>query len=142
MGLLSELVNRATGWTADVTVDAPSAECGTTTTITGTVQVKDEPITTKGVTIEIRTQREVRGVDTNLRDGIPAQDTYVYGNGQEVVVAGPQVLEATSSHTFTATFEMPNGKPSDRRTDWQARTVVQSDGNNPDSGWVVFDVDT
>jgi hypothetical protein len=141
MGFLSKVLHKLTGGAAEVTLDAPPARPGESTTITGTVTVKGEPVEIDGATIEIRCRQTIPAIDYDLTDGITPPPTHLYSAKQQETVAGAQVLAAGSTHTWTATFEISDGAvTTGYNFDWQARLVVDAEGNDPDSGWVEFAV--
>lgn len=141
MGFLSKLKNKVTGGWADVTVEAPSARAGTTTTVAATVVVKGEPIDIEAVRIQVRFRLEQPTIDHNPMDHVKPEPTYSYTTYGDEVVAGPQTLEAGSHHSYTATVSLPERLTSEaQNSTWQARALVTMPGNDPDSGWVSFHV--
>lgn len=140
MGFLSKLKNKVTGGWADVTIDAPAARVGTTTTLTASVVVKGEPIQIDDVRIQVRHRLENPTIDHNLTDGIKPPPSYTYNTFMDEVVAGAQTLEAGSVHTFTATYQVSAKLVSGPTSTYQARAIVNMAGNDPDSGWIAFPV--
>jgi hypothetical protein len=141
VGLLSKMLRKVTGGAAEVELNAPRASRGTSTTITGTVTVKGDPLDIASASIEIRCRQTIPAIDYDVTDAVKPPDTYLYTAKQEKTVAGPQQLAAGSTHTFSATFDISDGAvTSGHNFDWQARMVLDAEGNDPDSGWVLFDV--
>ncbi len=162
MGFLSDLKNNLTGSWADVSVTATPATRGQSTTITVHVNVKDNAIEINKVTAKVQCIEivEVHNVRTTSAVGSSSQAKIGQPSppatsgtakatenlfDQEVPVAQAQQLAANSQQSFEATFQIPAHLPPsftgrNARIEWKVMAAVDMKGNDPDSGWQVFEV--
>lgn len=142
MGFFSKLVNKVTGGWAEVDMEVPpEVRRGSSLTITASVAVKSEPIQVERVTIQVKCVQLEPAVDTNLTDGITPPPNHRDLHLQYEHVDGAQELAAGTSRSYSATFDIPADVPaSGPKHTWMARTIVVMEGNDPDSGWEVFEV--
>ncbi|MEO0559270.1 MAG: hypothetical protein AAF170_13925 [Bacteroidota bacterium] len=161
MGFFSDLKKNLTGGWADLSLSIPSAARGEPLTATISFSVRDEPIDVSKITMKVRCQEIVsipersmpnRTTHTSGQDGHasshrPSGPTSVTETlfTQEVVAAHARSFDSGASETFDLVVSIPAHLPPtltgrNARYEWSAYASADMRGNDPDSGWVPFEV--
>jgi hypothetical protein len=147
MGFFSDLKNKVTGGAATVTVQVAPARRGQSSNVLVTVQAKSN-IKASGIYLLVRAIETCQVKDTDYQDGKRREET-VYGRRTsyetKIQVAGAQQIAEGSTQSFECQLAIPsNANPSfDGKMIehiWEVQAGVDMTGNDPDSGWVRFEV--
>ena len=152
MGLWDTLkgaVQTITGGAAKVQVEVGEATLGAPVFVRITA-LAEANVEIQGVYVLVRAheEAEVRDVDYDYDDG-SRRIEYVRGHHQTFSsrfdIAGAQSLESGQSYTWEGEFVIPddNNPSFDGHLighTWQLQAGLDAPGNDPDSGWLEFDV--
>ena len=154
MSFLSKMKNFVTGGGAKVTVEvADSISRGSTLQVRVTAVIGDNDLNAENVTLKVSATEKVslKGVEVADRhddDDGTERKTVSHSEqtfGREKSVASAQTLSANETYTWDAEIEIPNdvlptyrGRNAKHR--WNVLAALEVRGNDPDSGWVDFDV--
>lgn len=147
-----------TGGGAKVHVDIGQATRGGPFPVRVKVLVSDADVNISNVYLLVRAQEEVRinrdGMISSFGDGI--RDFLADGRLDGVVhrqescdfrlnISGPETLKANQEYTFEGSVQLPSGaRPSFQGINcehvWTLQAGLDAFGNDPDSGWVEFQV--
>jgi len=149
MGFFKNIMNKITGHGAKVSVEVFEPNLDEPFQVKVTAIISDADMKIDKVYLRIRSLESttVRGVDVWEGD----DHRFIDVNGQEeifgteYVVTGATVLKANETYEWTTEVQLPEGSlPSyyGRNAEhvWQFYAGLDTPGNDPDSGWVVYDV--
>ena len=153
MGFFSKLKNSVTGGWADVSLSIDNGTRGEAMPVTVMVNVRGEDINFSRIYLQVRCREEVHipGYTTIDRDDAGDRDTIDVNASHtlfehEYSLTGANDLEANSSENYEVEIELPEHLPASMRGHftrfvWQAYAGLDMRGNDPDSGWVEFQVE-
>ena len=152
MGLWDTLkgaVQSMTGGAAEVQVEVGASTLGAPTFVRITAQANaDIDIQSVYLLVRAHEEAEVRDVDYDYEDG-RRRIEYVRGHHQtfsgRFEIAGAQALSSGQNYTWEGEFVIPeDNHPSFDgymiSHTWQLQAGLDARGNDPDSGWLAFDV--
>ena len=153
MGFFNKLKNFVTGGGAKVTVEAIEPALGGPFQVRIHAAVEDAEVAIKQVylkvasleTVVIKDVEIARIIDEKMetvREDIEKTTTV---HDQKIEVAGEQVLNANEEYDWETTVTLPgNALPSfvgmTAKHEWKILAGLDTSGNDPDSGWVVIDL--
>jgi hypothetical protein len=156
MGLFSKIKNSMTGGWCEVDLDISDAVRGGTAQGVVTVRMKDEPISVDEIYVNIRCNECVRlnnyKVTVRDRDDPGDYDRHSIDIDEDerllddkIVAEGECELGGGETRTFEFEFDVPEGMPPsyhgrNASVEWVAFAGLDMKGNDPDSGWVKFNV--
>ena len=118
-----------------------------------TAHIEDADIKIGKVYLQLRGLESVQAMDTDVErdeDGNMEVDREVVSKSETtydrvINVAGPEELEANGQYEWEAEVQLPpNALPTyigrNARHEWALFAGLDKSGNDPDSGWVEFDV--
>lgn len=154
MGFLSKMKNFVTGGGAKVSVEiADTVPRGSTLQVRVTAVIGDSDLNAENVMLKIRATEKVslQGVEVADRhdDEGGTERKTIHESEQtfkrEKNLASAQTLEANETYTWDAEIEIPNDvlptyRGRNAKHSWHALAAVAVRGNDPDSGWIDFDV--
>lgn len=145
--------NMITGGAAEVMVTVDNdAEIGEPFNITIKAGVKDQDVKIDKVYLKIKSFEEVKaeGVEIEVEDGeteIEKEMVHkiVETYATEIAVDGPQTLEGGQTYEWTVEVVIPDNnygtyKGPHARHEWQLFAGLDAFGNDPDSGWLTFEI--
>ncbi len=154
MGFFNKLKNFVTGGGAKVTVEAIEPVLGGPFQVRIHAAVEDAEVPIKQVylkiasleTVVIKDVEVARTIEETVeavREDIERTTTV---HDQKIEVAGEQVLNANEEYDWETTITLPgNVLPSfvgmTAKHEWKILAGLDTSGNDPDSGWVVIDLD-
>lgn len=148
MGLFSKIKNAKnfiTGGGAEVQVSVPQASLHQPFAVNVAAQVKDGEMKINKVYLKVRAVEKVTVHKVQTENGKRDVHETVETCSLQVDVAGAQVLNAEAPGQWQATVAIPQGSlPSFQGRNathtWQVCAFLDKSGNDPDSGWVDFQV--
>ncbi|GAB5536562.1 MAG: hypothetical protein Rubg2KO_28110 [Rubricoccaceae bacterium] len=161
MGFFSDLKKNLTGGWADLSLSIQPGARGEQLSATISFSVRDEPVDVSKITMKVRCQEivsipersmpnrpsQMHGQDnhtTSHRSTSPTTVTETLFT-QEVVAAHARSFDSGASETFDLVVSIPAHLPPtltgrNARYEWSAYASADMKGNDPDSGWVSFEV--
>jgi hypothetical protein len=151
MGFFSNLVNKITGGGAKLSlvIDTPKMNEPFKVEIKAVVADAEVKIDKVYLYLKGLERTQVRNVDFPATTSSPSQKKDVHGEEEtartEFVVAGAQTLSANQEYTWTYEVRLPSGAmPTymgrNAWHEWFLLAGLDVSGNDPDSGWIKFDV--
>ena len=150
MGVLKNLINKITGGGAKVSIEIDEAVLCEPFTVKVKAEVGDADLKIDKVYLYVKSTERAHFDNVEMRDHsgeIYTQDLE-FDNGafrQDFVVSGPEVLKANQTYEWEIQIELPEeAAPTfvgrNIQHVWEFYAGLDATGNDPDSGWVIFDV--
>jgi hypothetical protein len=149
MGFFKNLVNKMTGGGAKVFAEAVNPALCEPFEIKVTANVSDADLKIDKVYLYIKAVERVvvRDFDIEMDGRRKVED--VFGESEtyrnEIIVSGPQTLQANQSYEWTVQVELPNNVlptylGNNAWHEWEIYAGLDAAGNDPDSGWVKIEL--
>lgn len=152
MSFFSNLKNFVTGNSAEVSIVTPTVYFGSSAIITVNVQVKDSSIKSKELYLNIECIYDSNNFNIERKDtnNDQKEDTIFVSNSKvnQKVYAKKYVLDTSSiyeknqTYTFTQSISLETEAllSNAKGIKWRCLAGIDTSGNDPDSGWVEFEV--
>lgn len=160
MGFFSDLKKNLTGGWADLALTLQPVARGEQLNATLSFSVRDEPIDVTKITMKVRCQEIVTVPERSMpgrtqhTPGQPGHTAHASTGpttvtetlfSQEVVATHARSFAAGAQETFNLVVSIPTHLPPtlqgrNARFEWSAYASADMRGNDPDSGWVPFEV--
>ena len=148
MGFFSKLKNAVTGGAAEVNVEIGEAVAGEGLPVKVVARAQST-FKINRVYLLVRASEEavVRDIDVHRDGGLIQEDVHgeIETCNMEINIADAMTLEEGADYEWETTVELPEDvNPTFRgeiiRHTWQLQAGLDAFGNDPDSGWIEFDV--
>lgn len=150
MGFLKNLINKITGGGAKVSIEIDEAVLCEPFVVKVFAEVGDADLKIDKVYLYVKSTERARFDNVEMRDhrGELYTQDMEFGNEafrQNFVVSGPEVLKANQTYEWEIQIELPEeAAPTfigrNIQHVWEFYAGLDAAGNDPDSGWVIFDV--
>jgi len=157
MGLMDKLKSVArsiTGGGAKVLLEATNPTKGAPFTVQVQAKVADADLKIDNVYVKVKGLETVtvevpkpkpQGSTTTISSGTEKVSREAATYDKEIVIAGPQTLNAQQDYTWQGTVEIPanvlntyNGV--NAKHEWKLLAGLSAPGNDPDSGWITIEI--
>ncbi len=152
MSFFSNLKNFVTGNSAEVSIVTPTVYFGSSAIITVNVQVKDSAIKSKELYLNIECIYDSNNFNIERKDtnNDQKEDTIFVSNSKvnqkvhskKYVLDTSSVYEKNQTYTFTQSISIETEAllSNAKGIKWRCLAGIDTSGNDPDSGWVEFEV--
>jgi hypothetical protein len=152
MSFFSNLKNFVTGNSAEISIVTPTVYFGNSATITVNVQVKDSAIKSKELYLNVECMYDSNNFNIERRDTNNDQkEDAIFVNSSKVnqkvftkkyVLDTSSIYEKNQIYSFSQTITLDNDAllSINKGVKWRCLAGIDTSGNDPDSGWVEFEV--